>query len=79
MSIYNLGTGRDTSVRELAAQLLAQLGPDLKMEFAPAPEGELRNSIADISAARKGLGYKPTRWLAEELPGLVDILRDASE
>jgi UDP-glucose 4-epimerase len=75
--IYNLGTGRDTSVRELAQQLLALLGPERTVEYAAAQEGELRNSIADVSAARRGLGYRPTRRLAEELPELVEMLRAA--
>ena len=58
--------------------LIVLLAPGSRPEFAPAQEGELRNSIADITHAQDGLGYRPARRLADELPGLVEILRTSS-
>ena len=55
--------GRGTSLNQLAAMVLAKLAPGQKATHADAPAGELRFSVADISAARRALGYSPTRSL----------------
>ena len=59
---YNLGTGRGTSLNQLAA-MVTRTGsiPALPPQHAPAPPGELRYSIADISAARTALSVPRRR------------------
>ena len=69
---YNLGTGRGTSLNELAALLVARVNPTLQPQYAPAQTGELRYSIADISAARRSLSYEPTRRLDSAIDGVID-------
>jgi UDP-glucose 4-epimerase len=59
--VFNVGTGHATTVNDVAAQLCARLAPGVRCAHAPAQPGELRNSIADISKARKLLGYEPSR------------------
>ncbi len=56
---FNVGTGRATSVNEVAAQLIAVLAPGLVPRHAPPVEGELRNAIADVSAIREAIGWSP--------------------
>lgn len=58
--VYNIGTGRGTSVVELVAALNRQLGTDIAPKHAPARAGDVRHSRADISLARSELGYKPS-------------------
>jgi UDP-glucose 4-epimerase len=71
---YNLGTGRGTSLNQLATLLTTKLAPAIRPVHAPAPPGELRYSIADISAARRALDYSPTRTLEDHLePVIADI------
>jgi UDP-glucose 4-epimerase len=66
----NLGSGRGTTVLEVARAVLAACGSTLEPEYAPARPEELRHAVADISAARAALGYEPSRpsldlsWLA---------------
>lgn len=69
--IYNLGTGRATSLNELAALAIAHTGTGVTPRYDPARPGELRYSIADITAARLALGYTPRRTLADGLPAIV--------
>ena len=69
---YNLGTGRGTSLNQLAALLTSRINPALAAEYAPAQAGELRYSIADISAARQALGYEPTRSIESAIQGVID-------
>jgi len=73
---YNLGTGRGTSLNQLAALVLARLAPDQRPKYADAQAGELRFSVADISAARQALGYSPTRSLQQDLDDVIAWVRD---
>ena len=57
--VYNIGTGRGTSVLDLIAALNRQLGTALAPRHAPARAGDVRHSRADISAARRDLDYQP--------------------
>jgi UDP-glucose 4-epimerase len=58
--VYNIGTGRGTSVLDLVAALNRQLGTAIAPRHAPARAGDVRHSRADISQARRDLGYDPT-------------------
>ena len=59
--IYNVGTGRGTTVNAIAAELTSRLAPAIEPLREPARPGEVRNSIADIGAIRRELGFAPTR------------------
>ena len=72
---YNLGTGRGTSLNQLAALLVQRLAPGVAPQHAPAQAGELRYSVADISAARAALGYSPTRSLETDLDDVIADVR----
>ena len=72
---YNLGTGRGTSLNQLADLLIRRLAPGQHPGHAPAQAGELRFSVADISAARTALGYQPTRSLEADLDEVVADIR----
>jgi UDP-glucose 4-epimerase len=72
---YNLGTGRGTSLNELADLLVSRMAPGVKPQHAPAPAGELRYSVADIRAARAALDYAPTRSLDTDLADVIGDVR----
>ena len=73
--VYNLGTGRGTSLNQLAAMVLAKLAPGQQPIHAPAQAGELRFSVADISAARKALGFAPARTLQQDMDDVITWVR----
>jgi UDP-glucose 4-epimerase len=73
--VYNLGTGRNTSVLELAELLVERINPSVGISFAPAEAGELRNSVADISAAKRYLGYHPQRSLRRDIESVIDYIK----
>lgn len=66
----NVGTGHGTTVLEIAEQLIAWIEPDIRPVFEPEREGELREAIADISAASEALGYAPS----VPTPDLSDVI-----
>lgn len=65
--VYNIGTGRSISLVELAAALNRLLGKTIEPRFAEARAGDVRFSCADISKARRDLGYEPQINLEEGL------------
>ncbi len=73
--IYNLGTGRGTSLNRLAHVLTARLDPALTPMHAPAPAGELRFSIADIGEARRALSYEPTHTIEHDVDDVIADIR----
>ena len=68
---FNCGTGKGVSIRELAGIIAELSGKDLEPEMAPARKGDIRDSVADISKAKKVLGYKPAVTLKKGLGQLV--------
>jgi len=68
---FNIGSGTAVTINELA-RLMAEAGNiQPKVEYGPPRKGDVRHSLADISAARRVLGYEPTTSLWE---GLVEYM-----
>lgn len=72
--VFNVGTGRATSVNEVANGLIAVLAPGARPEYAPPQAGELRNAIADASALRRATGWAPRR-VGLDFADVVDFWR----
>ncbi len=72
---YNLGTGRGTTLNQLATMVIAKLAPGTKPHHAPGQAGELRFSVADISAARRSIGFAPARTLPQDIDDVIAWVR----
>lgn len=57
--VFNVGCGQRTTVLDLVAAVSAVGGKGLAPRHLPGRPGDIRVSIADISKARKVLGYEP--------------------
>ncbi len=57
---FNIGTGVETSVRELHSEIAKAIGAPDDPEFHPPRLGDLRRSCLDISRAESVLGWRPT-------------------
>jgi dTDP-L-rhamnose 4-epimerase len=70
--VFNVGSGRDVSVIELAHCLAKELGkPWLEPEIAGKYRvGDIRHCFADIALARERLGYAPKVGMAD---GIADL------
>jgi dTDP-L-rhamnose 4-epimerase len=72
----NVGTGRATSVKQIAQLLAAGLGKDIKpVIVGKYREGDIRHCIADISKAQRLLGYEPQVTLEKGLEELLGWVR----
>ena len=69
--VFNCGSGKPTSVIDLARMTIAASEKQLKPEFAAARRGDIRHSLADVTKARMLLGFTPEISLEE---GLRDML-----
>jgi UDP-glucose 4-epimerase len=65
--VFNVGTGRETSVVELLDLCVRVAGKDVEPEFEPARPGELQRSVLDPGRAVDELGWRPERSLEEGL------------
>ncbi|ODV48834.1 UDP-glucose 4-epimerase [Methanohalophilus euhalobius] len=64
--VFNAGTGKQTSVNRLAEIVQNVFDSNLPLEYQDARTGDIRHSVADISAART-LGFTPQVSLEEGL------------
>ena len=55
----NIGTGNKFTLNELLAKLQKVIGTDLEPQYEPPRGSEPRDSQADITRARRVLGYQP--------------------
>jgi len=72
----NLGTGRPTSVLELARLIARGLSKDIEPDISGKyREGDVRHCYADISRARELLGYSPKMALEDGMRDLLEWVR----
>ncbi|MFG1931744.1 NAD-dependent epimerase/dehydratase family protein [Mycobacterium sp. NPDC048908] len=72
---FNVGTGVETSVRQLHSVVAAAAGAPDEPEFHPPRLGELKRSSLDISRAEQVLGWTPQVAIAEGVAKTVDYFR----
>jgi UDP-glucose 4-epimerase len=79
-AVFNVASGVETSLNELAETLLRVMGSRLSVEYGPerAVNGVTRR-LADTSGARKALGFSAEVGLEEGLSRLVEWWRATRE
>ncbi len=65
--IFNLGSDRPTTLRDLIDAVREATGRDLPIEPAPPQPGDVQRTWADLSRSEAALGYRPRTTLAEGL------------
>jgi nucleoside-diphosphate-sugar epimerase len=73
--VINVATGQQLSIKALAETLATIIGVSIPSVHAAARAGDVRDSLADISKARRLLGYEPTVGLEEGLRRTVEWYR----
>ena len=64
---FNIASGTRVTINRLVEILGEVSGIEPKVEFGPPRPGDVRHSLADISAAKKGFGYEPKTPLEQGL------------
>jgi len=73
--VFNVGSGKGTSVLELFNALKKTSGSQKKPVFLPSREGDAPNAFADVRSASKALGFKAGYSLEQGLKETVDWFR----
>jgi nucleoside-diphosphate-sugar epimerase len=73
----NIACAQRVTVNELAAQMAAQWGrDDLTPEHRAERAGDVKHSLADLSLAKRLIGYEPIVSFADGLAATVDWYRE---
>jgi UDP-glucuronate 4-epimerase len=70
--IFNLGESDTIQLKDLIAAIENALGKKAKVNRMPEQPGDMPLTCADISKARKLLGYNPTTRFSDGLPRFVE-------
>ena len=73
--VINLGESRTVALRELIALLEKELGATAKIDRQPLQPGDVPQTYADITKARRLLGYNPKTEIEEGLHRFVEWFR----
>lgn len=65
--VFNIGSGTRISINRLVDLMCQVSGLRPQIRYGPPRDGDVRHSLADISAARRSLGYEPRVSLEEGL------------
>jgi UDP-glucuronate 4-epimerase len=74
--IYNLGNSSPVSLSELIRSLEQVMGKKAQIERLPTQAGDVERTFADITAARRDLGYEPKTDFAAGLKAFVEWMRE---
>jgi UDP-glucose 4-epimerase len=75
--VFNVAGGQSISLLQLVADLNRLTGQNLKPRFEPPRAGDVRSSMADITAAKNGLDYEPTVTWQDGLAKTLEFYRAA--
>jgi UDP-glucuronate 4-epimerase len=70
--IFNLGESETIQLKDLIAAIEKALGKKAKLNRLPEQPGDMPLTCADISKARKLLGYNPATPFRDGLPRFID-------
>ena len=77
--VYNAACGDQTELLEMLASIQRILGTNIEPVHVDPRPGDIHDSLADISRARRELGYDPEIGLAEGLEPTVAYFRNIDD
>jgi len=77
--VVNIGCGEAINLNQMVAVFNEILGTGLKPIYAPPRPGDVKHSLADISAAARLIGYQPQVRFADGLRRTIEWYRHAIE
>ncbi len=73
--IYNIGTGRETSVNELVEIFSKVVGKEIKSEYTSPRKGEVKRISLNADLAKRELGFEAKYSLSEGIRKTIDWYR----
>jgi UDP-glucuronate 4-epimerase len=78
-SIYNIGNDRAEELTRLVALIEAACQRKAQLELLPMQPGDVPETLADISAIRRDMGFAPTTSIDTGVPRFVQWYLDYRE
>jgi len=75
--VFNVGCGSSVTVNQVIAAINRVLVKNVRPKYEPRRAGDVMHSLADISAAKKFLGYEPKVSFEEGLFKTVEFFKSA--
>jgi len=72
---FNIGSGSRIAINGLVRKLAEAAGMESRVDYLPPRAGDVRDSLADIRAAREAFGFEPAVDLDEGLAEYVEWAR----
>jgi UDP-glucose 4-epimerase len=69
---FNVASGTRVTINDLAGLVTRESGVPAVVQYGPPRRGDVRHSLADISAAQAAFGYQPSVGLEEGLREYMD-------
>ena len=84
--IFHLGTGKETSILEMARLIQGVFDKKIKISFAPERKGEIKRNYSDITKPKRILGFSPQISLKDGVESVykwlinkdIDEIREAA-
>ena len=70
--IYNIGNDRAEALTRLVALIETACGREARVELLPMQPGDVPETLADIGAIRRDMGFAPTTTIDAGVPRFVD-------
>ncbi|HJJ42323.1 MAG TPA: SDR family oxidoreductase, partial [Methanocorpusculum sp.] len=77
--LFNIGTGIQTSLNDLAEMIMKAAGIKADIIYEKARDGDILYSVADISKAKKILGYSPKYTIEDGIKETVKYFSSLAE
>ena len=71
-TVVNIACHRATSLNQILSLLKELMNSDVEAEYTDPRAGDVRDSLADVSLARKAIGYEPKVYFEEGLRKAID-------
>jgi UDP-glucuronate 4-epimerase len=69
--VYNLGNHRAVGLMDFIATIEKACGRKAKIDFQPMQPGDVKETLSDIEATTRDLGYRPTTEIEVGVPNFV--------
>jgi nucleoside-diphosphate-sugar epimerase len=74
--VINIACGQAVTVNEIIDMINNLLGKNVKPKYTASRPGDVKHSLADITAAKKLIGFKPLIQFEDGLQKAIDWYRD---
>jgi len=71
-TVVNIACGARTTLNEILRLLAELLNTDVQADYADPRPGDVKHSMADVSLAKKVIGYEPKVFFADGLRNAID-------